>query len=54
MGLKIEAIRRALFHKGIPITEGIPEEIIKELRVSGYKIKKIKKYSKKNSTKGDA
>jgi hypothetical protein len=46
MGVKIEAIRRALFHKGIPITDGIPEEIIKELHESGYKITRRKKFDR--------
>ena len=40
---KIEVIRRALNHKGIPITDGIPEQIILELKEAGYKIKKSKK-----------
>jgi hypothetical protein len=43
MGDKSEIIRRALNHKGIPITEGIPEQIIHELNEAGYKIKKRKK-----------
>ena len=42
MSNKIEIIRRALNHKGIPITQGIPEQIVSELRAAGYKIKKIK------------
>jgi hypothetical protein len=40
MGKKAETIRRALNHKGIPLTEGIPEQIIQELRDAGYVIKK--------------
>ncbi len=43
MGDKSEIIRRALNHKGIPITKGIPEQIIQELNDAGYKIKKRKK-----------
>ncbi len=43
MGDKAEIIRRALNHRGIPITEGIPEQIIQELSDAGYKIKKRKR-----------
>lgn len=43
MARKAEVIRRALNHKGIPITDGIPEQIIKELSEAGYKITKKKK-----------
>lgn len=39
---KRQVIARALNQKGIPITEGIPENIISELKKNGYKIKKIK------------
>lgn len=52
MAYKIEAIRRALNHKGIPITDGIPEEIIRELHESGYKITRRKKFDR--STNGKA
>lgn len=51
MGVKIEAIRRALFHKGIPITDGIPEEIIKELHDSGYKITRRRNFDRNASGK---
>lgn len=51
MGVKIEAIRRALFHKGIPITDGIPEEIIKELHDSGYKITRRRNFKRNSKPK---
>lgn len=52
MSFKVEAIRRALFHKGIPITDGIPEEIIKELHDSGYKITRRKKFNRNSPENG--
>lgn len=51
MGVKIEAIRRALFHKGIPITDGIPEEIIKELHNSGYKITRRRNFDRNEKSR---
>jgi hypothetical protein len=42
MSKKQDIIRKALNHKGIPITDGIPEHIETVLRLNGYKIKKRK------------
>jgi hypothetical protein len=42
MGKKLETIRKALNHHGIPLTEGIPEHIIDELHKNGYVIRKSK------------
>lgn len=41
---KIDIIAHALVHKGITIWQGIPEHIIEELKLNGYKIKKSKKF----------
>jgi hypothetical protein len=49
MGKKAETIRHALNHKGIPITDGIPEQIITELNDAGYVIKKSKKLRMKKN-----
>lgn len=46
MGHKIETIRKALNHAGIPITDGIPEHIIDELQKNGYVIRKSKAWKK--------
>jgi hypothetical protein len=43
MGPKQAAIARALVHKGVVIWAGIPQHIIDELHLAGYKIKKRKK-----------
>ena len=51
MSFKVEAIRRALNHKGIPVTDGIPEEIIKELHDTGYKITRRKNFDRSKSGK---
>jgi hypothetical protein len=39
---KEEVIKNALVHKGIVFWGGIPEHIIEELKIHGYKIKKRK------------
>ncbi len=46
MGNKSEIIRRALNHHGIVVTTNIPEHIIDQLRLNGYKIRKSKKWQK--------
>ncbi|CAB4156492.1 hypothetical protein UFOVP658_69 [uncultured Caudovirales phage] len=46
MGTKSEIIRRALNHHGIVVTTNIPEHIIDQLRLNGYKIRKSKKWEK--------
>lgn len=43
MGPKQAAIARALIHKGVVIWAGIPQHIVDELHLAGYKIKKRKK-----------
>jgi len=43
---RIDIIAHALVHKGISIWHGIPEHIIEELKLHGYKIKKRKSYRK--------
>jgi hypothetical protein len=43
LGPKRAAIVRALIQKGIPIWDGIPQQIIEELGRAGYKIKKNKR-----------
>ncbi len=40
---KMELIREALNHRGVCITDGIPEHIVEHLRDNGWKIKKRKK-----------
>jgi hypothetical protein len=42
MSKKIEIIRKALNHCGIPITDGIPEHILQELQANGYILRKTK------------
>ena len=46
MGNKNEIIRRALNHHGIVVTTNIPEHIIDQLRLNGYKIRKSRKWQK--------
>ena len=46
MGTKSEIIRRALNHHGIVVTTNIPEHIIDQLRLNGYKIRKSRKWQK--------
>jgi len=46
---KIDIIAHALIHKGICIWQTVPEHIISELKAHGYKIKKSKKFLKRNS-----
>ena len=46
MGDKNEIIRRSLNSHGIVITTNIPEHIIEQLRINGYKIRKSKKWKK--------
>lgn len=48
MGHKIETIRKALNHAGIPITDGIPEHIIDELQKNGYIIRKSKAWKQQH------
>jgi hypothetical protein len=48
MGKRVETIRHALQHKGITITDGIPEHIIEELHKNGYIIRKTKEWKKQN------
>lgn len=47
MGPKQAAIARALVHKGVVIWAGIPQHIIDELHIAGYRIKKKKKLSRR-------
>jgi hypothetical protein len=47
MGPKQAAIARALIHKGVVIWAGIPQHIVDELHIAGYKIKKNKKFSRR-------
>lgn len=48
MGHKIETIRKALNHSGIPVTDGIPEHIIDELQKNGYVIRKTKAWKQQH------
>lgn len=41
---KQAAIARALVHKGVVVWAGIPEHVIEELELAGYKIKKRKSF----------
>lgn len=43
MSKKQDIIRQALNHKGVCVTNGIPEHIVELLALNGYKIKKRKK-----------
>ena len=44
---KLDVIAHSLTASGIPIWHGIPERIQRDLKLAGYKIKKIKKLHKK-------
>ena len=46
MGKKNEIIRRALNHHGIVVTTNIPEHIIDQLHINGYRIRKSRKWKK--------
>lgn len=46
MSKKNEIIRQALNHHGIVVTTNIPEHIIDQLRVNGYKIRKSKNWKR--------
>ena len=41
---KLNVIAISLVHKGIPLWHGIPEHIVDELKLNGYKIKKRKRF----------
>jgi adenylate kinase len=43
---KIDIIAHALVHKGVCVWSGIPEHIIEELKINGYKIKRSKKFKR--------
>jgi hypothetical protein len=45
---KLDIIAHTLTSFGIPIWDGIPEKILKDLHTAGYKIKKRKSF-KRNS-----
>ena len=41
---KLDVIAHSLTRSGIPLWQGIPEQIVKDLHTAGYKIKKRKKF----------
>lgn len=43
---KLDAIAHSLTRSGVTIWQGIPEQIVKDLHIAGYKIKKRKKFRK--------
>lgn len=43
---KEQVIARVLYKNGIVIWDGIPEQIIHELKAHGYRIKRRKKHAK--------
>lgn len=43
---KLDIIAHSLTRSGIPVWQGIPEQIVKDLHTAGYKIKKRKNFRK--------
>jgi hypothetical protein len=43
---KLDVIAHVLTRNGITVWYGIPEQIVSELQLNGYKIKKRKKFNK--------
>jgi len=43
---KLDIIAHVLTRNGITVWYGIPEQIVDELKINGYKIKKRKKFNK--------